>query len=189
MAVTFKEIETVDNGAHFFNGDLHVDSFGGSHDVTDSAMTPEAVIDQAVKLGIRLLAITDHNNDANTEKSVTYAQKHTGTLIVLPGVEITTAHGHLLVYFAPADSAKVRNLLAKINIVGKPRDKDAHTAMSMADVIKEAELLGGICIAAHIDRAGNGFEMLAAGYPNWKKDILAATGLYGIEFGKAANLI
>jgi hypothetical protein len=189
MAVTFKEIEAVDNGAHFFNADLHVHSFGGSHDVTDSAMTPEAVIDQAVKLGIRLLAITDHNNDVNTEKSVTYAQKYTGTLIVLPGVEISTAHGHLLVYFAPADSAKVRNLLAKINIVGKPGGKDSHTAMSMADVIKESELLGGICVAAHIDRAKNGFEVLAAGYPSWKKDILEATGLYGMEFDRAANLI
>ena len=188
MAITFQEIEKVDNGAHFFDADLHVHSFGGSHDVKDATMTPEAIIDEAVRLGIRVLAITDHNNDMNTEKSVTHAQKYTGTLLVLPGVEITTANGHLLVYFAPAEAENVGKLLAKIDLVGKPGDKDSHTAKSMADVIKEAERLGGISIAAHIDRTKTGFEMLAAGYPNWKRDILISPGLYGLEIDAVANL-
>jgi len=189
MAITFKEIEAVDNGAQFFDVDLHVHSFGGSHDVKDSTMTVEAIIDEAVNRGIRILAITDHNVDTNTEKSVAYAQKYTGQILVIPGIEISTANGHLLAYFPPADAANVRNLLAKANIVGKPGDKDAHTAMSMADVIKEAEHLRGICIAAHIDRTKNGFETSAPGYPNWKKDILVSSGLYGLEFDDSANLI
>lgn len=50
MAITFKEIEAVDNGAGFFNADLHVHSFGASHDVKDSSMTVEAVIDAAVSM-------------------------------------------------------------------------------------------------------------------------------------------
>jgi PHP domain len=189
MPITFKEIEVVDNGAQFFNADLHVHSFGASHDVMDSTMTVEAIIDAAVKLGIRILAITDHNTDANINKSIDYAQKYTGQILVLPGVEITTAHGHLLAYFAPAQAANIRNLLGKINIIGKIGDQDAHTAMSMADVIKEVEHLRGICIAAHIDRAKNGFEMLLQGYPNWKKDILHCPGIYALEFDNPANLI
>ncbi len=189
MPVTFAEIEKFDNGAQFLNADLHVHSFGGSHDVRDSAMTVEAIIDTAVTLGIRILAITDHNNDANTAKSIAYAQKYIGQLLVVPGVEITTAHGHLLAYFAPNDAASVRNLLGKINIVGNLGDQDAHTAMSMADVIKEAERLGGMCVAAHIDRAKSGFETLAQGYPNWKKDIILSSGLYGLEFDDATKLV
>ena len=189
MPVTFQEIEAFDNGAQFWDADLHVHSFGGSHDVKDSTMTVEAIIEEAVKRAIRILSITDHNAETNTEKGVTYAQKYTGQILVIPGVEITTANGHVLAYFAPTDATNVRNLLAKINIIGKPGDQDAHTAMSMADVIKEAERLGGICIAAHIDRAKTGFEMLATGYPNWKKDIILSSGLYGLELDDAANLI
>src|SRR2546427_821035 len=111
MPITFAEIEKFSNGAQFVNGDLHVHSFGGSHDVKDIAMTPEAIVDAAVKLGIRILCITDHNNDANNEKSITYAQKYTGQILVLAGVEITTANGHVLAYFAPTETANLRNLL------------------------------------------------------------------------------
>ena len=188
MAIKYDIIEAVDNGAQFFNADLHVHSFGASHDVKDSTMTVEAIIDAAVKMGIRLLAITDHNSDFNTAKSISYAQKYTGHILVLAGVEITTSHGHLLAYFAPEQAARVRNLLAKINIVGELGAQKSHTAMSMADVIKEVELEGGVCIAAHIDRVKTGFEMVVAGYPNWKRDIMLSSGLYGLEFDDPANL-
>ena len=52
----------------------------------------------------------------------------------------------------------------------------------MADVIAEAERSQGLSVAAHIDRTNTGFELLAAGYPNWKADILSASGLFGLEF-------
>jgi len=188
MAVTYDIIKAVDNGAQFFNSDLHVHSFGASHDVKDSTMTSEAIIDAAVKMGIRLLAITDHNSDVNTLKSIAYAQKFTGHILVLAGVEITTAHGHLLVYFAPEETARVRNVLAKINLQGEFGEQNTHTSMSMADVIKEVEAQGGVCIAAHIDRVKTSFEMLAAGYPNWKRDVMLSSGLYGLEFDDPANL-
>jgi hypothetical protein len=186
---TFKEIEAVENGAQFLNADLHVHSFGGSHDVKDDTMTIEAIIDEAVKRDIRILAITDHNAETNIERSLAYAQKYTGELLLIPGVEITAVNGHLLAYFAPAAARNVRDLLAKINIIGRPGDQDAHTAMSMADVIRETERLGGVCIAAHIDRHKSGFEMLASGYPNWKKDIILSSGLYGLEFDDSNNLL
>lgn len=188
MATTFHDIEKFDNGAHFYNADLHVHSYGGSHDVKDVAMTPEAIVDEAVKMGLGLVAITDHNSDANTQKAIDHAQKYAGVLLVLAGVEISTAHGHLLVYAAPDKAASIRNLLAKINLVGDSGDQDAHTAMSMADVIKEAAHLGCVSVAAHVDRQKSGFEMLAQGYPNWKKDILSSPGLYGFECDDSAHL-
>jgi len=188
MAVTYDIIKAVDNGAQFFNADLHVHSFGASHDVKDSTMTVEAIIDAAVKMGIRLLAITDHNSDVNTAKGIAYAQKYTGHILVLAGVEITTSHGHLLAYFAPEQAARVRNLLAKINLQGEFGEQNTHTAMSMADVIKEVEAQGGVCIAAHVDRVKTGFEMVVAGYPNWKRDVMLSSGLYGLEFDDPANL-
>lgn len=188
MLIKLEDIAKLENGAQFFNADLHIHSFGASHDVKDSAMTPEAIVDEAVKLGIQILAITDHNSDANTAKSIDYAQKYTGQLLVLAGVEVTTANGHLLVYFDPQKRRNLGNLLARINLQGEPGEQNTHTTMSMADVINVAESLEGLCVAAHIDRNDTGFEKIDEGYPNWKRDILMSSGLFGLEFDDPANL-
>jgi DNA repair ATPase RecN len=59
----------------------------------------------------------------------------------------------------------------------------------MADAIAEVERLGGISIAAHIERGKTGFERFAAGYQNWKKDIVTSAGLYGLECDSVDALV
>lgn len=188
MSLTFDKIAVVEHGARFYSADLHVHSYGGSADVRDSAMTVETIIDSAVRQKIALLAITDHNNDANISAAMNHAARYADRLLLIPGVEITTSHGHLLVYFSPTHAGRVRDLLGVLRIEGSLGSRESHTAMSMASVIAEAERLGGVCIAAHIDRDKYGFEMLAEGYPNWKKDILSSSGLYGFEFDEPSYL-
>ena len=188
MPIRFDQIEVFDNGARFYTADLHVHSHGASHDVSDPTMTVTAIIDAAVKNKISLLAITDHNSATNLAQAMEYATKYAGQLLVLPGAEITTAHGHVLVYVAPERADSIRDLLALVKIVGQRGSRDSHTALSMADVIAEAERVGGICIAAHIDRDKTGFETLAQGYPNWKKDVICSSGLYGLEFDDTSRL-
>jgi hypothetical protein len=185
--VKYNDIAKFSNGAQFYTADLHIHTFGGSHDVKDQGMTPEAVIDEGIKLGVGVLAITDHNTSKNTERSLEHAQKYAGQLLVLAGVEVTTANGHLLVYFAPTASHQLNSFIGKIGIV-KAGTAESHTTMSMSDVATEAMRLGGVCIAAHIDRDKNGFEMLAKGYPNWKKDIITNPGILGVEVDDPANL-
>ena len=177
----FSEILKLENGARFWNVDLHIHSYGASADVKDVAMTPQAIVDSAIKQGLSVIAITDHNSDANVAAGVAYAQSQPGKILVLPGVEVTTAHGHLLAYFSPDEINNLSRFLAKIDLVGAMGAANTHTAKSMADVIAEAEKLGGICIAAHIDRTKTGFEMFAPGFQNWKRDIICSSGLYGIE--------
>ena len=189
MTITLNDIEEKDNGAQFLSADLHIHSYGGSADVNDPSMTVAEIIETAVTQGISLLAITDHNSDINIEESIECAQAYSAELLVMPGVEVTTANGHLLAYFSPQASNAVRDLLARINLVGKPGDRDSHTAMSMASVMHEVERLGGVAIAAHIDRAKTGFERIVAGYPNWKKDIITSSGLYGLEFDDKNHLV
>lgn len=188
MPILFKDIESADAGARFFNADLHIHSFGGSHDVKDASMTAAAIIDAAVAGDIGLIAITDHNSDMNTKASIDYAEKYKGKLLVLPGVEITTGNGHLLAYFSPTDFANVGKLLAKISLVGDAGDQNCHTSMSMADVIGQVESLRGVCIAAHVDRDKTGFETIAVGYPHWKRDIIMSPGLYALEHDDVATL-
>jgi len=189
MPITFDQIGAIDNGARFYTADLHIHSYGASHDVSDPAMTVEAIIDAAVKKKVSVLAITDHNSDGNLAKALDYATKYAGQLLVLPGVEITTAHGHLLVYVAPEKADLIRDLLALVKIIGQRGARDSHTALSMAEVISAAERIGGICVAAHIDRGKTGFETLAPGYPNWKKDVVMSSGLYALEFDDATRLV
>ncbi len=151
-------------------------------------MTPEAIIDAAVAGGIAIVAFTDHNTALNIQRSLDHAARYADRLLVIPGVEVTTAHGHLLVYFSPADPADVQRLLNRVGIVGNEGSPESHTTKSMADVMTEAMQLGGICVAAHIDSMNTGFEMLDSGFPNWKKDLLAHPGLYGLESVKSSNL-
>jgi DNA repair ATPase RecN len=178
----FSELRKLENGASFHNIDLHIHSYGASHDVKDSGMTPEAIVKSAVKQCLRVIAITDHNSNVNVERAITYAQlNHAAEILVLAGVEVTTAHGHLLVYFAPERTADLAKFLSRIDLIGEMGHDNTRTAKSMADAIAEAEKLGGICVAAHIDRDKTGFEKFAPGFQNWKRDILTSPGLYGLE--------
>ncbi len=180
--IQFKDILALDNGARFHSVDLHIHSYGASHDVKDQTMTPEAIVDSAVRQGLSVIAITDHNSNANVQRAIEYAQKrHSHAILVLAGVEITTAHGHLLAYFAPDRTADLTRLLTRLDLVGEMGADNTRTAKSMADTIAEVDRLGGICIAAHINREKTGFEAFTPGFQNWKKDIITSPGLYGLE--------
>ena len=186
--VVFKDIEALENGARFLNVDLHIHSYGGSSDVQDTSMTPQAIVDSAVAQGLSVIAVTDHNSNRNVDAALEHAQQYAGRLLVLPGVEVTTAHGHLLVFFAPERTDDLAKFLSRLDLTGPMGAENAHTAKSMADVIAEADRLHSICIAAHIDHDRTGFEMFAPGFQNWKRDIIISAGLYGIECDASSNL-
>jgi histidinol phosphatase-like PHP family hydrolase len=177
-----KDIRALDNGAQFHNVDLHIHSYGASHDVKDKTMSPEAIVDSAVRQGLSVIAITDHNSNLNVARALTHAENnYAGQILVLPGVEVTTAHGHLLAYFSPDRPESLNKLLGRLDLIGEMGADNTRTAKSMADTIAEVEKLGGVCIAAHIDRDKTGFEAFAPGFQNWKKDIVNSPGLYGLE--------
>ncbi len=187
--VQFKDVCTVDNGARFHNADLHIHSYGASHDVTDAQMTPELILDSAVRQGLSVIAITDHNSNKNVKRALDYGQQYADKLLILPGVEVTTGHGHLLAYFSPTAVADLTKFISRLDLIGDMGDENTRTAKSMADTIAVAHELGGICVAAHIDRDRTGFDKFAAGFQNWKKDIIASPGLYGLECDAVETLI
>ena len=85
------EISAQSNGAHFLRADLHIHSYGkgGSYDVKDAGMTPQAIVDSAIAENLQVIAITDHNVIGNVRAAV----EHTGDkdILVVPGVELSTA--------------------------------------------------------------------------------------------------
>lgn len=114
------DINGIENGARFHSVDLHIHSYGASHDVKDMTMTPEAIVDSAVRQRLKVIAITDHNSYSNVQRAIDHAQSnYAGQILVLPGVEVTTGHGHLLVYFAPERVADLAKFLAKLDLIGE----------------------------------------------------------------------
>jgi predicted metal-dependent phosphoesterase TrpH len=91
------EIAALPSGARFYRADLHIHSYSASHDVRDLAMTPRGIVDTSLVEGLALIAVTDHNDISNIVPTFD-AAKGRG-LFAVPGVELSTLEGHLLVYF------------------------------------------------------------------------------------------
>jgi predicted metal-dependent phosphoesterase TrpH len=56
----FADVIALSKGANFVRGDLHIHSNAGSHDVSDSQATPGAIVDEAEREGLSIMAIADH---------------------------------------------------------------------------------------------------------------------------------
>src|ERR1022692_3773773 len=96
------EILALPKGARFFRADMHVHSYGGSHDVVDADMTSANIVDTAMKNNLGVLAVTDHNEITNVAATIAAAAGK--PLLVVPGVELSTAQGHLLAYLPSAQA-------------------------------------------------------------------------------------
>jgi len=109
------KIERQENGASFKRADLHIHSYGfedGSYDVKDESMTPEAIVDLAIKENLEVVSITDHNEIQNSIKAFKYAVEK--NILVLLGIEVSTVNGHLLAYFPTIE--KLKKFHASLNI-------------------------------------------------------------------------
>jgi len=71
--------------------DLHVHSRFSP----DGEMTPAELVGAAVERGLHGLALTDHNSTSGIGSAMEAALKHPGFLVI-PGIEISSADGHVL---------------------------------------------------------------------------------------------
>ncbi|HUT27573.1 MAG TPA: PHP domain-containing protein [Methanomassiliicoccales archaeon] len=108
--------------------DLHVHS---SHS-NDSTSRVEDVLDACVKKGMAGVAIMDHNS---LEGSLYARSLCREDLLIIPGMEISSAEGHILAY-------NIRELV--------PRD------LAVAETIDLIHAQGGIAVAAHPYRLWSG---------------------------------
>lgn len=173
----------LDNGARFFRGDLHVHSIVGSHDVKDTGATAEAIVQSAHAEGLSILAIADHNEITAVPAAV--AAGSTLGMLVVPAVELSTQHGHVLCYL-PTVQALTR-FHAKLQFAdsGLPNSRCSTGIIEVLDALK-AE--GGFAILAHVD-GGKGLETVLPGNPPHKKDIICHAALLGIELVSATSTI
>jgi predicted metal-dependent phosphoesterase TrpH len=108
--------------------DLHVHT---SHS-DDGRQTVEELVKRCTELGIKAVAITDHNTMAAHSETKSFAGE---SLIIVPAVEITAEGGHILAY----------------GIEGEvPR------GLSVAETIEKIHRVGGIAVAPHPYRRFSG---------------------------------
>lgn len=167
-------------GANFFRADLHIHSYGefGSYDVKDATMTPEAIVDTAIDKGLKIISITDHNEIFNSNTAINYAEGK--DILVIPGIEVTTTQGHLLLYFDTFQS--LRSFNGKLTI----SDDKKTTSQGIVECLDFAYQLGGVGVLAHIE-LDSGFEKTIGRYGPPIEEIFCHHNLLGLEISKKEN--
>lgn len=137
-------------------------------------MTPRNIIRHAAEAGIDIVAVTDHNAGDNVPAALAAA---VGTgVTVLPGMEVETREEvHLVVLFDRLTAFRQWQRLVEANLPPLVNDEARFGAqfvvdaednllevkqqmlltslkMGIAEAVTAANALGGLCIAAHIDR-------------------------------------
>lgn len=137
-------------------------------------MTPHYLVLQAQTAGIDILAITDHNACDNVPAALA-AAAGTG-ITILPGMEVETKEEvHIVVLFDQLEQLFRWEKVVDQHRIGRKNDEkklgaqfvvDCHDeflkikeemllaalTLSVSEVVEEVHRLGGICIAAHVDR-------------------------------------
>jgi len=169
------------SGAKFLRADMHIHSFGaeGSFDVTDETMTPENIVDTAIGKQLQIIAITDHNEIGNSKKAIDYAREK--GLYVIPGIEVSTTQGHLLVYFP--EYTDLKSFYSKLNI---SPEKDRCT-QGIVDCLNFADTFGGIGVLAHIGLT-SGFEETIGRFGPQMEDVVTHKNVVGMEISNKSEI-
>jgi PHP family Zn ribbon phosphoesterase len=144
-------------------------------------MIPPLIVGRAQKLGLDIIAVTDHHCAANAQ-AVIEAARGTG-IAVLPGMEVQTREEvHMLCLFDHLEQARdlqqavfdaLPGLLNNEKVFGAQYVVDASgthlytetrllatsTRLSVEQVAAQVNARGGICLPAHVDRPS--FSLLA----------------------------
>lgn len=137
-------------------------------------MTPVKIVNESIKKGLSMIAVTDHNSAENVQAVMSVA--HDMDLCVIPGMEITTSEeAHIIGLFESNDKAKLMQDIVFEKLQPGENDEDLFGIQVIANEFDEVEgfnnrlLIGGtslnlnqavdyihqfngLAIAAHIDR-------------------------------------
>ncbi|RKD34503.1 PHP domain-containing protein [Thermohalobacter berrensis] len=92
--------------------DLHVHT-----SASDSLLTPEEVIEWAVKKGIKGIAITDHDTVEGIDRAINKAKEYS-QIMVIPGIEFSCDYKdeeiHILGYFIDYKSTQIKEVTKRL---------------------------------------------------------------------------
>lgn len=112
--------------------DLHVHSLHSE----DNKAEPEDVVETALELGLHGLAFTEHYYYAASEFVIPLRERYRGRILILRGVEYSTAEGHCLVFGMNTDALDRR--------------------IPLRELVPAVTAAGGVAIPSHPYRGGTG---------------------------------
>lgn len=137
-------------------------------------MTPHHIVMRAAEFGIGAVAITDHNASANVAAALESGKRY--GIKVFPGMEVECSEeAHLVVLFDALEQLERWQTIVDNHMSGLPNDAEHFGAqfvvdaedefvreeermllgplsLSAAEVVERVNGLGGLVIAAHVDR-------------------------------------
>ncbi|HDD36473.1 MAG TPA: PHP domain-containing protein [Archaeoglobus veneficus] len=105
------------------NADLHIHS---NH--SDGKSSVKKIIEAAIAKGLKVISITDHDTVNGSLEALEIVREENLPIVVVRGVEISTAQGHLLAYGI---------------------DKDIDEGIDLVEAVEIVKKLGGITSLAH----------------------------------------
>jgi PHP family Zn ribbon phosphoesterase len=154
-----------------FRADLHIHSCLSP--CGDEEMRPRAIMNQALAMGLDMIAICDHNSAENIAAFMSAGSEK--GLTVLPGMEVTSKEEiHLIALFDRREDCMALQDLTYQNLPGEnveevfgcqtivnERDETiginrrmliGATLLPLEQIVSMIASLGGVTIASHIDR-------------------------------------
>jgi len=157
------------HGAHWIRAALQVNPFsyeGKNKPSTTFASEDEynkALLDECEKLGIHLIAVTDHWC-VDKSRALIAAAKSRG-IVALPGFEANSSEGiHILVIFeAGTGSATVNAAIGACGV--EPACANGTTGSSFREIIEKMTAKGALVIPAHVNVPNSGMLTGRSGQP------------------------
>jgi 3',5'-nucleoside bisphosphate phosphatase len=167
-----------------FAADLHIHTFLSP--CASPSMSPARIVGEAMRLGIEVIAVCDHNRADGVASVLDVASLAVRGPCVIPGIEITTAEEvHVLGYF-PAPQQALTVAEALFSDASEPRALSA-SRFTLSQTVDLIHAHGGLAVAAHVDR-GSFSVMSQLGFlpPDVRFDALEISAA-GVSAGKAAG--
>ena len=146
--------------------DLHIHT--AFSPCAEPEMTPEAIVNEAVRRELDMIAVCDHNCAENAQAMIDSAGDR---IAVIAGMEITTSEEvHVVGLFPDAESAhqagrKVAESMPKNDDAADKNDEAAYpglhvsngmsaqaTRLTLSEAVDLIHEYGGVAVAAHVDR-------------------------------------
>lgn len=170
--------------AKFWAVDLHVHT-PASEDASDGDFgNPKDVVRAARAAGLDCIAVTDHNTAGWCDAMTDAAEGE--SLVVLPGVEISTTEGHLLgIWEEGTASSVIEDVLVRIGISRADFGRlDVTSHQGLLETAEEIQKASGIAIPAHIDKERG---LLGLAVRNHANALLASPVFAALEFVSQAT--
>lgn len=142
--------------------DLHVHTVA-----SDGLLTPAEVIDLAVQIGLKGIAITDHDTLKGLHPAAEYIRTNNINLDLVPGIEINTdveiGEVHILGYFIDPGDEKLKNRLEEIKgfrreralkMIGRLAELGLHVTVEAVEGLARGDLIGRPHIAMALKEKG-----------------------------------